>query len=150
MDFLPTDAARPHQIQYRDEADHDIDGESSVHFVGNDRARGIEWYKKSFTDDEIRPDVDARHRFRTVNDAPKNRLTVNLSGVALPAKGDPERTQDLQRIDPALEALLRVAEHGRAASMYRDEARGLSSIRAPGQLSEGASRIRRRVSCDES
>jgi hypothetical protein len=61
----------PHKIQYRDEADLDIDRVSTFHLIEDDRARLIKRNKELFADDEIGAGVDAGDGFGAVDDPPQ-------------------------------------------------------------------------------
>src|SRR5437016_13656744 len=67
----------------------------------------------------------------TVCVAPEYGLALDLGGRSLLAEAHAVAVEDLQRIGPGLEPVLRVAEERRAAPVRGDESRGQGGVAAP-------------------
>ena len=137
--LLAADRGGPHQIQHGREANQEIDGACPLDLVAHDRARQLERNEELFPHDEIGSDVSASHGLRTVGDAPEDGLALDLGGRALLAEAHAVAIEDLHRIGPGLEPVLRVAEERRAAPVRGDESRGQGGVAAP---HEAARRLR--------
>ena len=136
--FLAAYASRPHEIQHRREADDDIDGMLTFHFIAQDCAGCVERHEQFFAHDVVGSDIDAGHGFRAIVDATEHASPIGLGRSVLRTECDVEGIGQLQRISPELQPVLRVAEDRRAATVDCHEPRRLRGFDAPGQRLGGA------------
>ncbi len=68
---LSAERSRPHQIKHRGEVDHDVDGVTALHGVGEENGGLVEGNEEPFANDEVGAYVGAGDRFGFIGDTTK-------------------------------------------------------------------------------